>query len=218
VMAADKAAPLIAWAWARQLTQGLFRDDIGDPLYERQIVGSRSFREALEGVLERNDAWWCDDKGTPVAETCDEQVNAAFTRALEELQGAQGADVSKWQWGRAHQARSEHRPFSRVKPLNKWFELRTPVGGDTYTVNVSRVTLRPDVTTGEFYLDEHGPSFRALYDLGDPGKSRFMHSSGQSGIVFSPLYSSFVERWAKVEHVPVWGGETKHTLVLKPRP
>ncbi len=218
VMAADKAAPLIAWAWARQLTQGVFRDDIGDPLYERQIIGSRSLREALEGVLDRNDALWCDNQATPVAETCEEQINTAFTRALDELQAAYGADVAKWQWGRAHQARSEHRPFSRVKLLSKWFELRTPVGGDTYSINVSRVSLRPDATTGELYLDEHGPSFRALYDLGDPSKSRFMHSSGQSGIVFSPLYSSFVDRWREVKDVPVWGGETKRTLLLKPRP
>ncbi|HET7792183.1 MAG TPA: penicillin acylase family protein [Rhizobacter sp.] len=216
-MAADKAAPLIAWAWTRQLMQGVFRDEMGDPLYERQVA-VRSFREGLEGVLTRSDAWWCDDKATPAVETCDDQVNAAFTRALEELQAAQGADVSKWQWGRAHQARSEHRPFSRVKPLSRWFELRTPVGGDTYTVNVSRVSLRADPTTGEFYLDEHGPSFRALYDLADPAKSRFMHSSGQSGIVFSPLYSAFVERWAGVRDVPVWGGEAKRTLVLQPRP
>lgn len=217
VMAADKAAPLIAWAWARQLTLGLFRDEVGGPLYDKQI-GTRSFREALEGVLDRQDAWWCDDKSTPAAESCDEQINTAFTRALDELQAAQGADVAKWQWGRAHQARSEHRPFSRVKLLSKWFELRTPVGGDTFSVNVSRVTLRPDVTTGELYLDEHGPSFRALYDLGDPAKSRFMHSSGQSGIVFSPLYSSFVDRWREVKDVPVWGGEAKRTLVLRPRP
>ena len=124
--------------------------------------------------------------------------------------------MSKWQWGLAHQARSEHRPFSRVKPLAAWFELRTPVGGDTFTINVSRVALKPDTTTGELYLDEHGPSLRALYDLGDPAKSRFMHSSGQSGNVFSPLYSSFVQRWAKVDYVPLWGAATEHTLVLTP--
>jgi penicillin amidase len=216
-MAAHKAAPLIAWAWARQLTQAIFHDEISGPLYDKQI-GTRSFREALEGVLDRSDNWWCDDKATPATETCDAQIDAAFTRALDELQVAQGADVAKWQWGKAHMARSEHRPFSRVKLLSRWFELRTPVGGDTYSVNVSRVSLRPDVTTGELYLDEQGPSFRALYDLGDPLKSRFMHSSGQSGIVFSPLYGSFVERWRQVQDVPVWGGEVKRTLVLKPRP
>ena len=217
VMSADKAAPLIAWAWARQLTQAIFRDEIGDPLYEKQI-NTRSFREALEGVLERNDGWWCDNKTTPAAETCEQQINNAFTLALEELQAAQGADVAQWQWGKAHVARSEHRPFTRVKPLNRWFELRTPVGGDTYTVNYSRVGIKPDVTTGELYLDESGTSFRGLFDLGDPAQSRFMFSSGQSGIVFSPLYSRFVEPWRKVQDVPVWGGETVRTLVLNPMP
>jgi penicillin amidase len=213
-MAADRAAPLIFWAWARQLSQGLFADDIGAAMWERS---SRAFRDAMEGAIERNDASWCDDTTTPSAETCGQQVDAAFTRALDELQAAHGADVAAWQWGRAHVARSEHRPFSRVKALARWFELRAPVGGDTYTVNVSRVALKPDATTGELYLDEHGPSLRAIYDLGDPSQSRFIHSSGQSGFFFSPLYRSFVERWAKVEDVPVWGGAAERTLVLTPK-
>ena len=50
--------------------------------------------------------------------------------ALDELQALQGPDVAAWQWGKAHVARSEHRPFSRVKPLARWFEVRTPVGGE----------------------------------------------------------------------------------------
>ncbi|MEO7151745.1 MAG: penicillin acylase family protein, partial [Burkholderiaceae bacterium] len=88
-------------------------------------------------------------------------------------------------------------------------------GGDTYTVNVSRVNLRPDPTTGELYLDEHGPSLRALYDLGDPSRSRVMDSTGQSGIVFSPLYRDFVEPWARVEYVPLWSAPAVSTLVLR---
>jgi len=213
-MLADQAAPLIFWSWTRHLAQGIFADEVGDKLYERS---GRSYRDALEGVLERQDAWWCDDKTTTaVVETCDQQVVLAFNKALDELQAAQGADVSKWQWGRAHIARSEHRPLSRVKALARWFELRTPVGGDTYTLNVSRVGMRPDATTGELYLDEHGPSYRGLYDLGDPGQSRFMHSSGQSGLFFSSNYKSFVERWAKVEYVPVWGGAAEAVLLLQP--
>jgi penicillin amidase len=216
-MAADHAAPLIFWAWARQLAHGLYADEIGEPLFTRTL-GSRSFRDALEGVLERDDAWWCDDKATPAAEGCAQQSDAALTRAIEELAQRFGTDVSKWQWGAAHAARSEHRPFSRVKALASWFELRTPVGGDTYTLNVSRVALRPDATTGELYLDEHGPSLRALYDLGDPTKSRVMHSSGQSGIVFSPLYRAFVQRWARVEYVPLWSAPAERTLLLQPAP
>jgi penicillin G amidase len=213
-MAADRAAPLIYWAWYRQLVQGVFSDEMGAPVFQRAL-GNRSFRDAIEGVLARNDTWWCDDKGTPAAESCQQQIDLALTRALDELSSRYGSDIAMWQWGRVHQARSEHRPFSHTA-LAPLFELRVPVGGDTYTVNAARVALRPDARTGESFLDEHGPSLRALYDLSDPNKSRVMHSSGQSGIFFSPLYRNFVEPWAAVRDVPLWSAEVEHTLVLQP--
>jgi penicillin amidase len=214
-MAPDRAAPLILWAWQRHLVQQIFADEMG-PVYERAIA-SRTFRDALQAVLERDDAWWCDDKTTPAVETCAQQIDAALTATLDELQQSHGNDVSRWQWGRVHQARSEHRPFSHVKLLARWFELRTPVGGDTFTVNVSRVLFKPDVTTGEIYLSEHGPSLRALYDVADPKNSRFMHSTGQSGLPWSKWYSTFVDDWAKVDYVPLWPDEPPMaTLRLEP--
>jgi len=214
-MAADRAAPLILWSWQRHLTHLVFADELG-PVYERLIAG-RTLRDALDGVLERNDAWWCDDKATAAVETCAMLADRALALALDELRAAQGDDVSRWLWGRAHQARSEHRPFSRVKALARWFELRAPVGGDSFTVNVSRVLYKPDATTGELYLDEHGPSLRALYDLGNPALSRFIHSSGQSGIPWSKWYQSFMQSWVRVDYVPVWNGEPPvGTLTLKP--
>ncbi len=202
-MAADRAAPLIYWAWQRQLARAIFADDVSAALWDKTLSG-RNFQDALEGVLQRDDAAWCDDRRTPVAETCADQVGAALTRALQELQPLQGDDVSQWRWGRAHQVRAEHRPFSRVPLLARLFEMRAPVGGDTQTVNVSRVVLRPDAVTGELYLSDHGPSLRALYDLADPQQSRVMHSSGQSGIVFSSLYRSFLQPWLAVQYVPLW--------------
>jgi penicillin G amidase len=218
-MAADRAAPLIFWAWQRQLARGIFADDVTAALWERSLA-NRSFQDALEGVLQRNDTAWCDDRATPAVETCAQQSGLALTRALDELRPSQGADVAQWQWGRLHQMRAEHRPFSRVKLLARWFELRVPVGGDTHTVNVSRVGLRPDAATGELYLDEHGPSLRALYDLADPQQSRVMHSTGQSGIVFSPLYRAFVQPWAQVQYVPLWPrtapAAPPQVLVVKP--
>ncbi len=215
-MERERAAPLIYWAWQRQLARGIFMDDAGAALWERSLA-TRTFQDALEGVLQRDDTGWCDDRGTPAVETCAMQSDAAFTRALDELQTTWGSDVAQWRWGNSHQLRAEHRPFSRVKLLAKLFELRAPVGGDTHTVNVSRVGLKPDVTTGELYLDEHGPSLRALYDVADPAQSRVIHSSGQSGIVFSPLYRSFVEPWAQVQYVPLWPrGTPAQALLVKP--
>ncbi len=203
-MAAESAPPLILWAWQRHLTQRLFADELGSVLYERAI-GNRTFRAALLGVLEADNAWWCDDKSTPGStETCAQQIDAAFGAALDEIRQAQGGDVARWQWGRAHQARSEHRPFSRVKLLARWFELRTPVGGDSFALNAARVLYRPDSSTGEMYLAEQGPSLRAIYDVADPKRSRFMHSTGQSGLPWSKWYSTFVHDWARVDYVPLW--------------
>ena len=154
------------------------------------LLGQRGYFDALEGALAAPDGWWCDDKTTSALETCPQQVDRALTAALDELQAAHGTDVAAWQWSRAHVARSEHRPFSKVKLLARWFEQRVPVGGDSYTVNVSRVSLKADATTGEYYLSEHGPSLRGLYDLADRANSRVVHSTGQSGIVWSPLFRS----------------------------
>ena len=217
VMAVDKAAPLIYWSWARHLSRRVLADEIGVDLFDRTLA-TRGYADALERVMERADAWWCDDKATAAVETCAQQADLAFDDALQELQALQGSDPAAWRWGKAHLARSEHRPFSKVKALAPWFELRTPVGGDTYTVNVSRVGLRPDSTTGELYLDEHGPSMRGLYDLADRANSRVIHSTGQSGIPWSPQYSSFVERWAQVQYVPLWPAaeSAAKVLVLKP--
>ncbi len=202
-MKPDSAAPLIYWSWLRHLSQRVLADELGQPLYERTL-GTRGYFDAIDTVMTANDAWWCDDKSTPAAETCDQQVSAALTDALDELRGLQGDDVASWRWDRAHLARSEHRPFSRVPMLARWFELRTPVGGDTYTVNVSQVSLRPDPTSGEYYLDNHGPSLRAIYDLADSSKSVVMHSTGQSGIPWSPHYRDFVAPWAAVRYVSLW--------------
>jgi penicillin G amidase len=105
-----------------------------------------------------------------------------------------------------------------VAALARGFELRTPAGGDTYTLNVSRVALVPDKATGELYLGDHGPSLRAIYDLGDPANSRMVHSSGQSGLPFAAHYRSFFGRWTQVQDVPLWQAPAEHVLVLSPRP
>jgi penicillin amidase len=220
-MDAGQAAPLIFWAWSRQLARAVFSDELGGAEVFERVLGGRSFFDALEGVLERNDAWWCDDKSSAdVVESCTALADVAMTRALDELQARFGSDVAAWRWGQAHQALSEHRPFSRVALLAPLFELRVPTGGDSYTVNVGRVSVKPDPNTGELYLNDHAPSLRAIYDLGDPSQSRFMHSSGQSGLPWMAQYRAFVGPWARVSYLPLWPAPSSapaDTLQLRPR-
>jgi penicillin amidase len=213
-MAADQPVPAIYHAWARHMTELVFADEFGPTLWQREFGNSRSFRDALEGVMERQDAWWCDNKQTREIETCTELANEALNRALGELQNSLGDDPSTWRWGDLHIARAEHRPFSKVGALSWLFELRTPVGGDGHTINVSRVGLKPDATTGELYLSEHGPSLRALYDVADPSKSMFMHSTGQSGIPFTSLYRRFLPRWSANTYVPLWSSAPGNDVLV----
>jgi penicillin G amidase len=197
-MAADRAAPTIYWAWKGALVRALFADEVGAERIE-ELLGGRRFADVLETVLSTDDAWWCDDKATPLAETCAQQVDRAFAVALDGLSARRGGDPAAWRWGEVHELRAEHRPFSRVGPLRPLFELRAPLGGDTYTVNATRVVLR----RGDLHT-EHGPSLRALYDLADRGRSRVMSSSGQSGLPWQAAYRGFVAPWAAGATVPLW--------------
>ncbi|MCA3241250.1 MAG: penicillin acylase family protein [Rubrivivax sp.] len=215
-MAADRAAPLILWAWQRQLAKGLFADDVGAAFYERHLSG-RNFQDTLEAVLARDDAGWCDDRSTPATETCAQQNDAALARALDELSARFGLDVAAWRWGDAHRVHAEHRPFSRVGGLDRLFELRVPMGGDTHTVSATRVGLRPERRTGALFHIDHSASLRAVYDLGDRSKSGVVHSSGQSGIVFSPRYRDLIGPWARGELVPLWP-QGAPTAVLRVTP
>ena len=45
---------------------------------------------------------------------------------------------------------------------------------------------------------------KAVYDLGDRSQSRFIHSSGQSGLPWMPGYRGWLGDWAKGQGVPVW--------------
>ncbi len=213
VMAGDRAAPLIYWAWKRELVVALLADAM--PPARLDGLFGRRLHDVVRRILDEDDAWWCDDKRTPEAETCAAMVDRALAAALDGLQARFGADPARWRWDAAHTLRAEHRPFSRVGVLARGFELRSPLAGDTYTVNATRVTLRD----GSF-ATEHGPSQRALYDLADRSRSRVMHSGGQSGLPWQGAYRSFVAPWAAGQTVPLWAAETARaaggTLIVQP--
>ena len=185
-------AALVHWAWHREIARRILADEVGTELFDA-LFGRRDLRAAMNGVLSRNDAWWCDDKTTAKTETCEEIINTAFNAALDDQAKRFGNDVSKWRWDTAHFGRSEHRPFSNVPMLSKLFEIRTPTAGDTYTVMVGKVRLRePNPFANEF-----AASLRAVYDLSvaDANAATIIYSTGQSGNPFSAHYSDLVTRW-----------------------
>ena len=196
-MAADRPQPLIAWAWWREFTRALYGDELGDVF--RAQWGPRAV--FVSNVLARtgDHERWCDDVRTPAVETCDDQLAISLDRALADLRMRYGSEPSSWRWGDAHIARHEHRPFGRQALLARWFDIRVPTPGDSYTVNAGRV----DFDDERPFVNRHAASLRAIYDFSDLQKSVFIHSGGQSGNILSPHYSAFTGAWAKGEYVPM---------------
>lgn len=199
----DRAEPLVFNAWMREASRRIFEDELGPDLM-RDYWEHRNMHASMVNVLKNQSGQgrWCQDTNVKsgTAQTCAVLLSAALEAALTDLKAKYGNDMTQWQWGKAHVARSEHRPFGKVAPLDRLFDIRVDSPGDTYTVNVGRYNLRDDK---EPFASRHAASLRALYDLSDLENSRFIHSTGQSGNLLSPLYRNFAQRWADVSYLPM---------------
>jgi penicillin amidase len=203
-MDANSAQPLIFNAWMREASRRIFADELGEALM-KDYWEQRNVHQPMVNVLKNKDGQgrWCIDISKPSTDkpqSCGDVLSVALDDALGDLERRYGKDMSQWRWGSAHVARSEHRPFGKVEPLAKIFDIRIPAPGDLYTVNSARFNLRDEK---EPFASRHGPGLRALYDLSDLENSRFIQSTGQSGNPFSSLYRNYTQRWADVAYVPM---------------
>jgi penicillin amidase len=112
-------------------------------------------------------------------------------------------------------ALSVHRPFGNVELLARWFDVRVPTGGDTFTVNVGQYW--PNDAKSPF-ASRHAASLRAIYDLADLESSQFMYQTGQSGLVFSSRYRDMAKEWSHTEYrlLRMAPESIPHTLELVP--
>lgn len=202
-MAADRVEPLLFTAWVRMISRRMFEDELGPELF-RDYWEQRNTHQPTVNVLRNlnGEARWCADTAekSDAAQTCARLLARSLEDALSDLEQRYGGDMSSWRWGEAHFARSEHRPFARVDMLARFFDVRVSTPGDTYTVNVGRHNPKDEKHP---FANRHAASLRALYDLSDLENSRFIHSTGQSGNLLSPLYRNYAQRWAEVKYLPM---------------
>jgi len=189
-MARESVGALIFNAWADQLTRILF-SRLGDSFKEE--YGRRHFRAALLAQTANPNSPWCDVPNTSHLENCQEAANMALDKALSDLKNRYGSSPNQWQWGQAHQAVSEHRPFKGLPFLSTFFNVRVAIPGDAFTVNVGRPALNNIAAP---YQSNHAASLRAIYDLNDLEQSVFMFPTGQSGWVQSEQYRNLSRAWS----------------------
>jgi len=189
-MHTDSAAALILNVWADEMTRAVLVPRLGADRFQG-LYGKRHFRSALQGILSRDDKFWCGDGG------CAPVANAAMDRSLTRISAKLGRDPSSWRWGSWHPAISSHKPFGKVPGLNAMFDVRVESAGDLFTVNVGQYWAN-DKT--EPFANRHAASLRAVYDLSPMGDSRFIYQTGQSGHVFSPRSRDMSQAWSQGQY------------------
>ena len=207
-MRADRPEPLIFTAWLREAVKAIYRDDLGEAFGRYFDYRALALIRLLEGRATARD--WCDDRSTPEPESCGAVLAGALNQALNGLQSRYGADRSKWRWGTAHRAFSEHRPFGSVGVLAPYFNVEVPSGGGNYTLNRGKAEFGEEPP----FANKHAGAFRAIYDFADLDRSLFIQSTGQSGNPLSPFYRSFAKRWAQGEYIEI---ATQRAAIAKAR-
>ena len=207
-MTRDSAAATILNVWAHELTQDLVATRIGRERFAI-LYGKRHFRSGVEGMLKRQDAFWCPNG-------CTAAIDRAMDKALARLVSEAGPDPALWRWGDLHPAISTHRPFGKVPLLKHLFDLQVASAGDLFTVNVGQYWASE---RQQPFASRHAASMRAIYDLAQPEQSKFIFQTGQSGHPFDPRSRDMAQDWAGDAYRPLQQRPTavRHALTLKPQ-
>ena len=214
-MGRDRPEPLIYMAWLRELMRELFADELGEAFEDYWEIRT----EVIHRVLtKRTD--WCDVATTDERESCATAAAAALSDAIAGLARHYGTDLAEWRWGEAHAVWMKHRVLGEIPVIGSWFEVRLPSGGERATVKAGGFTVsNPDHP----FAQDHGAGYRAVYDLGEPERSVFIQSTGQSGNPLSVHYDDFAEAWRDGRYLPMLTDRVRveenalGTLILQPR-
>jgi penicillin amidase len=146
-----------------------------------------------------NLAFW-DNATTPEVETAPEILHEAFIAGVDEARDHLGDDPTKWEWGDLHQAtfRNETLGESGNGLIEGRFNRGPyPVGGSSDLVDAV------GYYTDEGYDVTWLPSMRMIVDLGNLENSLAIHTTGQSGHVYSAHYQDMIEDWASGQSWPM---------------
>ncbi|WGF87121.1 penicillin acylase family protein [Marinivivus vitaminiproducens] len=191
VAAPDRIEPLIFHAWYAALARRLYGDELGD-LFDSYAGSRAAFTKAA--LLGGTRVDWCDDVSTADrGETCPGIVRAAWADALAWLTLRFGADRAAWRWGSVHVLELRHPVLDRLPLGNVLAGLDLPMGGDGTSLNVGHA--RYDLSSDEPFTVRLAASYRGLYDLAEPDRSRFVATVGQSGHPLSRHYRDMSEIW-----------------------
>jgi len=196
----SKPEPLLYMEWLRRFAHAVFDLPLG-PL-ARDYFGLHP--TVLKTILTRDPSWCGDAAASPPPADCQALLQRTLGEALDALTKRHGADIAAWRWGDEHVAPLADQVLSRVPVVGGLISLATPTDGGPYTLNRGATTIDDPVTP---YAHTHGAGYRAVYDLADRARSRFIIATGQSGNPLSPHWGDLVADWRDGRSLTLSGNE-----------
>jgi penicillin amidase len=211
-MDADDVAPLLFTAWLRAFSRAVFTGRLGDAAADYWGLNPR----VIEAVLGGHSEWCAPPPKTADGTTqdgCGALLSGSLDSALAELRQVYGADMTQWQWGRAHIAAFPNAVLGRVPVLRNLVRVAIATDGGFDTVNRGATSIRDDARP---YEHRHGAGFRIIIDLADPSQSRMIAVPGQSGNPLSPHFADLLQRWRDFDYLVPGHAAAVATLTLEP--
>lgn len=197
-MTRESGAAALYELWLMDLQDAVGRRLIsaagGDPAAVGRIIGNRP-ADLIIRHLEH-----------PDAETFGPQPDAARTQlmrdalesAYKKLGQLEGADSSKWAWGRIHSVIFHH-PLESIPALKSLVDLGpVPRPGDGSTINATSYRRGESA-----FYQTGGPTWRQVLDVGAWDNSVMVNSPGESGEPGSPHYSDLLPLWDQGQYIPM---------------
>lgn len=179
--------------WVYQVLAQTFGDELGPEGLEA-LLQTHLVKRLIAPISQKDDfLWWDDITTSDRKETRNDIVQQAFRNAMASVKTDFGGFEGDWGWKDVHTVEHAH-PLGRVASLRSFFNVGPfPVPGTREVINN---LMFPYDSTG-YYRVSAGPSTRRVIDFSDPGQSRSILPTGQSGNPFSPHYEDQAELYVQ---------------------
>jgi penicillin amidase len=198
----DSAPAALFEVFWKNLLADSFQDDLPKDYWPE---GGPRWDEVIRNLVKQPDNVFWDDKATSnVVEMRDDIFAKSFAGAVAELEGLQGKDTAKWNWGDLHTVTFRNLTLgeSGVVPIEAIFNrgpFRT-AGGDAI-VNATGWNATKDYTVDTL------PSMRMIVDLSDLTNSVTVHTTGESGHAYNKHYIDMANLWCNIQYYPMLWNE-----------
>jgi penicillin amidase len=171
----SNGAPL-AHAWYKEAELGLWSRLFGD----RTVYAYPPIQKTIEIFKDENSRWY-DNPATDAKETRASIVHAALARAITKVEEKTGTrDPARWTWAAFRPTSLLH--FGKIPGLGLE---NIPAAGMEHSIFAN--------------AGNHGPVWKMVVALGPKPQAFGVYPGGQSGDLFGPHATEFVNAWRKGE-------------------